>query len=495
MPKKSSRKPAARTIAAPPAEHVVAQPRLFVAAIAVLVLAGTVVRVLAARGELWLDEIWSFRLVHLLTGPAGVFTSLHHDNNHHLNSLYLYFVNESQEWIRYRLHALAAGVATIVLAATVARREGGREPALAAALLLGGSFLMVLYASEARGYALAVCLSFSAVLLAARFLETGRWWWAAGYGAAATLGILSHLTFLHALFGLIVWTAYRARRQPRLRNPWLALAALHGFPLAALAALFWTNLRHMIVGGGPMIPASDIVVRALSLTVGGPEGGPWLGLAAMAAATAWIVSMALIRRSGSDLWILIAATAVGGPAITLLTLESNLLYERYFLVAAAFVTLSYSWLLTAAARRSRSRSRWLALTLAVAFLLPNAGRIMRLVEVGRGSYLPAMRHMTSLATQRPVTVGSDHEFRQGRVVEFYQPFLPGDVVLEYHTSAEWAPAGPEWMLVHSQEPQFTPAADLTVVGGRHYRLSAFYPYAGVSGWHLAVYHNALAIRR
>jgi hypothetical protein len=177
--------------------------------------------------------------------------------------------------------------------------------------------------------------------------------------------------------------------------------------------------------------------------------------------------------------------------LTLLTVDSNLLYERYFLLAAAFITLSYSWLLAAAARRSG----WLAAVLALAFLVPNAARTLRLIDVGRGSYLPALRHMTELATQHPVTVGSDHEFRNGRLVEFYQRFLPGDVVLEYHTAAEWASAGPEWMLVHSQDRAFTPAASIAVAGGRQYRLSEFYPYAGVSGWHLAVYHNALAVRR
>src|SRR5678815_3319816 len=77
-------------------------PRAFAIAMGVVVLVGAVLRIWAARGELWLDEIWSFRVVHLLSGPAGILTGLHHDNNHHLNSLYLYFLPETTHWMLYR---------------------------------------------------------------------------------------------------------------------------------------------------------------------------------------------------------------------------------------------------------------------------------------------------------------------------------------------------------------------------------------------------------
>ena len=491
--KKPQPRPAAATLApaATDVDHFAVSQGVFVAIGAALVLAGATLRVLAAQGELWLDELWSFRLVHTLTEPAGIFTRLHHDNNHHLNSLYLWFVAESPVWIRYRLHVVVAGIATLVLAAVLARREGGRAPAIGVTLLLSGSFLMVLYASEARGYALAVCFAFSAVLLAARFLENGRYVWAASYNIVVVLGILSHLTFLHALMGLMVWTAWRAVRQDGRVNAWRAVATLHLVPLTALAVLYWLDLRHTIVGGGPVFGTWTVMARALSLCVGGPDGGPWLVPAASIAAIAGVLSIGLVRRSGSDLWVLIAVTAVVAPALTLLTVDTTLLFERYFLVAAAFLTFSFAWLLAAAVRRSYL----LGAALALAFLVPNATRIARLIDLGRGAYLPAVQHMIAGATQHPVTVGSDHDFRNGRLVEFYRQFVPGGAGLEYHSSIEWAPAGPEWMLVHSQDHAFAPRTDLALTGGRRYRLAAFYPTAGVSGWHLAVYHNVLAVPR
>ncbi|MBA2305453.1 MAG: hypothetical protein H0W08_22865, partial [Acidobacteria bacterium] len=383
----------------PPWPTAVLRPAVFTGILTAIVATGALLRVLAAGGELWLDEIWSFRLAHLLTTPAGVFTALHHDNNHHLNSLYLYFVRESPVWIRYRLHTLAAGVGTMIVACVIARREADRRTVLGVALLTSGSFLLTLYASEARGYALAVFFSFMAVPCAARFLESGRVWWAAAYALAAVLGLLSHLTFLHALLGLLAWTAYRALRYRGRRPPIWSLTLLHAFPLAALAALYWIDLRHVIVGGGPMLSISEVTARIASLVVGGPEEGPWRGAAAAAAAIAWVASIIAVRRAGSDLWVLFVLTGAVAPILTLALADSSLLFERYFLVPAAFVTLAYGWLIAAIARRSL----WIAAALIGAYLVCNGTHTVRLIEFGRGSYLAALRHIDERSTQRPVT--------------------------------------------------------------------------------------------
>lgn len=105
-------------------------------------------RVAGAQGDLWLDEIWS--LAHVDGGsPIDVFTSIHHDNNHHLNSLWLVLVGSHQPPMLYRVPAVAAGTATVLLLASM--RPGGRV----AAVLAASSSFLVHYDSEARGYALA----------------------------------------------------------------------------------------------------------------------------------------------------------------------------------------------------------------------------------------------------------------------------------------------------------------------------------------------------
>ncbi len=165
-----------------------------------------------------------------------MFTAIHHDNNHHLNSLYLYFVRESASWILYRLHVIAAGTATVILAGIITKRAGDRA-AVAAMLLSAASFPLVLYSSEARGYALAVFCAFLAIPLADRYFAVGRAVWALAFGVVSVLGFLSHLTFLHAYAGFVAWTAYRVGLRP-LRRAVPAFASLHAVPIVSLTALY-----------------------------------------------------------------------------------------------------------------------------------------------------------------------------------------------------------------------------------------------------------------
>jgi hypothetical protein len=186
-----------------------------------------------------------------------------------------------------------------------------------------------------------------------------------------------------------------------------------------------------------------------------------------------------------------AAVTIAAPLLTIAGMRTDLLYERYFLVPSAFALLSFSFFVAAASRRSV----WLGTTLIAAFLAPNLLHTTRLITLGRSNYLGALAYISDHAVQRPVTVGGDHDFRQGRLVEFYRPFVPVAADLEYHTPPEWADAGPEWMLEHSFDPHFQPAQTIVLTGGRRYQLSEVYPHAGLSGWHLAVYHNVLALGR
>ena len=64
-------------------------------ALGVVVLFFAVVRMVGVFGDLWLDEIWSLRMVQSIQSPLEIFTTLQHDNNHPLNSLFLYIVQSA----------------------------------------------------------------------------------------------------------------------------------------------------------------------------------------------------------------------------------------------------------------------------------------------------------------------------------------------------------------------------------------------------------------
>jgi hypothetical protein len=53
------------------------------------IIAGFTLRCLAAQGGLWTDEAWSLVYAQQASDALGILTRINHDNNHHLNSLWL----------------------------------------------------------------------------------------------------------------------------------------------------------------------------------------------------------------------------------------------------------------------------------------------------------------------------------------------------------------------------------------------------------------------
>ena len=174
-----------------------------------------VLRIAAARGELWFDEVWSIRLVQEhVRSPADIVLRLKHDGNHMLNTMVEYLVGPDGGSWSYRWPAVLFGSATVVLAAWVQRRRGWAT-AFAAAVLCGSSYWLVHYSSEARGYAY---LSFFMLLAYAALWEAEegrRWKWEVLYAASCILGFLAHPLFLNLYMAAQLWSWLPLPRLPR----------------------------------------------------------------------------------------------------------------------------------------------------------------------------------------------------------------------------------------------------------------------------------------
>ncbi len=173
-------------------------------------------RLLAARGDLWLDELWSLSFARQMTSPLDVWTAIHHDNNHPLNTLYLFVVvhlaGAHASPMLFRLLSLVSGAALLVVlfrSEYESHDAGAATRAWIAITLCGCSFLAILYSSEARGYAPAALCGVSAYAQVRR----GRILRSADrllFAATCAAGLLSHLTFVFVYAGLLAWTARRA---------------------------------------------------------------------------------------------------------------------------------------------------------------------------------------------------------------------------------------------------------------------------------------------
>ncbi len=104
-------------------------------------------------------------------GPQGVFTV--HDNNHFLNTLWLAAVGADAPQRLQRALAIALGVAAIPLSALLLMPRG-RLAGIAAAAVVALSTPMVVYGSEARGYAGMITATLVLMIAADRHVDRGR---------------------------------------------------------------------------------------------------------------------------------------------------------------------------------------------------------------------------------------------------------------------------------------------------------------------------------
>ena len=221
------------------ATRVVADPtsaarsRWLLLTILAVAIAGFALRVAAAGGGLWLDEAWSAVFARDVATPAGVFVHINHDNNHHLNTLWLQLVGFDAPPRVQRALSIVSGTASIIVAAAFAARRNV-ESALITAALFAFSPILVTYGSEARGYAPMILALLGMVLVVDGWLASPeRPRPTLLLAVLALLGTLSQMTMAIGLVALSGWILLASARQEGWRTAILTSIRLIGPALAA----------------------------------------------------------------------------------------------------------------------------------------------------------------------------------------------------------------------------------------------------------------------
>ncbi len=441
----------------------------------------------AARGDLWFDEIWSILFADQASSPADIYFKFQHDNNHLINTLYQYLVGKQDILFLHRLPAIAAGIGSIWLVGIIANKWGQTER-LVATLLAGTSFPLLLYFSEARGYAPAI---FCALLCFALLQEeqprlearrVGIFW------IASIVGSLSHATFVIALAALLCLAVVQQhRRDANSKSKRLRLWLFFLVPMVFLAFYFISFARHIEFGGGPVYTQWDVVCRTASYTLGLPEGRLWgpLALGCVAAVTA--AGTLQLYRKRSAQWIFFPIMLFVAPMLLIVVTQPTYLYFRYFVVCIPFF---YILLSCVAARHLRSANRpirWMVVAAVLLYVTAQGLRIAPLLHLGRGSYMAAVEYIASDSPNHRVGIGSDHDFRNKMLFAFYTQFLPEPNRLYYIDHPDWKRTAPDWLVTHSQNRTFRPPKQLTIPDVGEYALVKEYRFAGISGWHWFLY--------
>jgi len=459
-------------------------PAGYAAACATVLLVAVVLRVAGAFNDLWLDEIWSLDLVRTsVTSPLDVFTAVRHDNNHWLNSLVLYALGPGRPLSVYRLPAVGFGIATVVAGWAVGRR-GGRAEGFVTLLLLGLSYLLVHYSSEARGYAPAVFFAVAGYGLMRRQLTAPSRAGGVLFPVCAALGVVSHLTFVPVYAGLLLWSVVGRPRGGWWADPAGRMIRLHALPLATLAGVYFADLRYQDVGGGPVCPLPAVLRQTAGWALGAPPAG---GLDAVAGAVAVAAAGAgvwLARNRPDREWVFFAAVLTLPLLPPLLRLRPDF-YPRYFLTSVPFVLILLARVLARAWRRGAAARAAVAVVLA-AFCAGNLALAAEFFRAGRGQYRAAVAYIAARSGGGEVVVTGDHDFRNRTVFAFYAARdFPG-MRWRYVPYGEWAASAPRWAVLHAFEG-VSPVPEFTAPNGRRYAFRAMFPYAGASGWNWYIY--------
>ena len=107
-----------------------------------LVVLAAVVRVIATHNDLWLDELISLRIANGVKTPWQIFSAVHSDNNHYLNTLFLYFAKKQDYVPAYRYLSMLWGVLLVPAGYWLLVRRSRVEAVILAGLLACSSPLI-----------------------------------------------------------------------------------------------------------------------------------------------------------------------------------------------------------------------------------------------------------------------------------------------------------------------------------------------------------------
>lgn len=452
-------------------------------------------RIRGGWNDLWLDEIWSLELAREVRTPLDVFVRFHHEINHYLNTLWLWLAGDAADTLLYRVPSLIAGIGALAIAARIAWRRG---PAAVyfTTVVVSFSYVLVLYASEVRGYATLVFFSFSCFLLIGHYLRRDGWKVGVGFSFCAVLGLLSHLLFvsvlLSALTWSICWSVWQLReRRLSLREAAARIALCYGAPTLCLAALYVVDIRHVVVGGGGV--SGSLIAgygTALGWALGAPTTAAAQLLGCILAVAILDAGLRLVRRRDPGEALFFLCVIVVFPVLLVIVRDTPIVYTRHFLLPIAFLLLLFGFVLADLWERGRLR-RWAAAGLLGAYLVANAAHLRELFLHGRGQNGDAIRFMLERSAPGPIAIGADNDYRIERVVAFFAARLGASARIVYEPRGTWQGVGPQWLIVNrdSFELPVSRGDEIHDEAGRRFALVASFPAAPLAGLHWFLYQN------
>jgi hypothetical protein len=364
----------------------------------------------------------------------------------------------------------------------------GRLESVFVLLLAGSSYPLILYFSEARGYAQAIFFG----LLAFYSLQESQLSFSPGkpvlFWTASLLGVLAHLTFIIVFLSLAV---YIIRHELSVQGTFFmksrqALKYL-SVPVVFLITFYFTYIRGMAIGGGPRIDLYSELGKGVTCLLGLPDALLYAGLLIMVLLITFVVFMRYTEKK--PLWSFYLFVLIIAPAAIITITNPSYFHFRYVIVCFPFYYLILSFILARAWRAGKKALLYLVALLLCLYVGGQALRLGPLFQYGRGSYQAVIRQMENSTAAGVITVGSDNDFRNKMVLPFYARFLQGGKTVQYIDQESWGSQPPEWLILHSLDESAAPEPWIETPSGRPYWLVKTEYFSGNSGFSWFLYHD------
>ncbi len=464
-------------------------------------------RLPAALQDPWIDEVWSWGLARSRASYGDVLT-IQSSNSHALITLWIRLIGDQPTFFLYRLPSLLAGIACVPLAARIAFRHG-RAAAISAAWIVAVSFLGIVYATEARGYAVMVLCSLLVFECGWTWLDTGAKRWLVASWACAAVGVLAQSLFVVGWAAIALAIVVRIQREARGRTAIRAnaarghtairanaargrtpirAAAFVVVPVATFVAWWFVNVRHVVNGGAPPWELGAVLAETCAWSLGLPVASWSLVLGAVLALGILVLDAKLLAARGDRSWIAQVGVVLAGSVATVVLLRDEYLAPRYFVVPLAFWSLSFARVLGQFADTGRA-GRVQALCLFALFAAGNLAHVVPFLRVGRGAIGDLVRQMAACSDARPIVVTGNYDFNVRALLDWHARSLPAGRSVVYVPQPQLTAAGPDFAVLDS--PRFEAEPERSIRIGSHvYELVGTSRHAGPSGSDWAVYQRS-----
>ncbi|MBI2400556.1 MAG: hypothetical protein HYV23_05810, partial [Deltaproteobacteria bacterium] len=291
-------------------------------------------------------------------------------------------------------------------------------------------------------------------------------------------------SYIFIYVAIFIWSAVEEIRNGGALRALKRVVLLHCVPAAFLAAYYFLFLKSMVYGGGEMVEPLKVVISAASMATGLSSEGVYGYISLVAVLIFSAGGLVWLKRTAPVQPVFFLCAIFIVPALATVTLKPEFLYFRYFLVCFPFFYLLAAYALAGIYRRALW-GKPVFFAAIIIFSVLNLKATVDLIRYGRGAYSEAIEYMVRESAGPEVVVGSDHDFRNKLVLDFYSGFFT-EKRITYLDKGARLDSTPDWLLAHSVDTARKPAGFL-FEGGHRFTLKQSYGFSGVSGWSWFVY--------